>query len=261
MMKYYVVDAFTKELFSGNPAGICPVGDWPAERLMCDIAAENNLSETAFIRPHGSGYDIRWFTPAGEFDLCGHATLASAFIVMNILEPGRQAVDFSSMSGPLRVTREEGGLYQLDFPARPPREIEPMALVEQSLGLRPRGLYLARDHVALFDTAEQVRSLTPDFNVMRRIKNCIGLIATAPGDGEYDFVSRYFAPNDGIVEDPVTGSAHCTLVPFWARRLGRRELTARQVSKRGGTLYCRDGGERIFIAGHAVLYSAGELKL
>lgn len=259
-MKYYVVDAFTKELFAGNPAGICPVEDWPEERLMCAIAAENNLSETAFIRKNGEGYDIRWFTPTGEFDLCGHATLASAFVIMNFLEPGRRAVDFHSMSGRLRVTRE-GERYQLDFPARPPRQIGPMALVEQSLGARPRGLYLARDYVALFDTAGQVRALEPDFALMRRIENCVGLIATAPGDDGFDFVSRYFAPNDGIVEDPVTGSAHCTLVPFWSERLGKRELVARQVSKRGGTLYCRDEGERILIAGDAVLYSIGELAL
>ena len=259
-MKYYVVDAFTKELFAGNPAGICPVADWPEERLMQSIAAENNLSETAFIRKSGEKYDIRWFTPTGEFDLCGHATLASGFVVMNLLEPGRQAVDFSSMSGPLRVTRE-GELYQLDFPARPPRQIAPLPIVAQALGARPRALYLARDHVALFDTADEVRALAPDFDAMRRIEGCIGLVATAPGDGSCDFVSRYFAPHDGIVEDPVTGSAHCTLVPFWSERLGRREVTARQISARGGTLYCRDEGERVLIAGHAALYLAGELHL
>ena len=259
-MKYYVVDAFTKELFAGNPADICPVADWPEERLMQSIAAENNLSETAFIRKSGEKYDIRWFTPTGEFDLCGHATLASGFVVMNLLEPGRQAVDFSSMSGPLRVTRE-GELYQLDFPARPPRQIAPLPIVAQALGARPRALYLARDHVALFDTADEVRALAPDFDAMRRIEGCIGLVATAPGDGSCDFVSRYFAPHDGIVEDPVTGSAHCTLVPFWSERLGRREVTARQISARGGTLYCRDEGERVLIAGHAALYLTGELHL
>ena len=227
---------------------------------MQSIAAENNLSETAFIRKSGEKYDIRWFTPTGEFDLCGHATLASGFVVMNLLEPGRQAVDFSSMSGPLRVTRE-GELYQLDFPARPPRQIAPLPIVAQALGARPRALYLARDHVALFDTADEVRALAPDFDAMRRIEGCIGLVATAPGDGSCDFVSRYFAPHDGIVEDPVTGSAHCTLVPFWSERLGRREVTARQISARGGTLYCRDEGERVLIAGHAALYLTGELHL
>ena len=228
--------------------------------MMQSIAAENNLSETAFIRKSGEKYDIRWFTPTGEFDLCGHATLASGFVVMNLLEPGRQAVDFSSMSGPLRVTRE-GELYQLDFPARPPRQIAPLPIVAQALGARPRALYLARDHVALFDTADEVRALAPDFDAMRRIEGCIGLVATAPGDGSCDFVSRYFAPHDGIVEDPVTGSAHCTLVPFWSERLGRREVTARQISARGGTLYCRDEGERVLIAGHAALYLTGELHL
>lgn len=259
-MKYYVVDAFTQQLFAGNPAGICPVHDWPEAGLMQRIAAENNLSETAFIRGGDGRYDIRWFTPVGEFDLCGHATLASAFVIMNFLEPGRQAVDFSSMSGPLRVTRE-GELLQLDFPSRPPRQIAPMDIVSQALRAKPRALYLARDHVALFDTADEVRALDPDFDAMRRIKGCIGLIATAPGDGTCDFVSRYFAPNDGIVEDPVTGSAHCTLVPFWCERLGKTEVTARQVSPRGGTLYCRDAGDRVLIAGHAILYLTGELSL
>ena len=258
-MKYYVVDAFTRTLFAGNPAGICPVQDWPDKALMQDIAAENNLSETAFIRKNGGGYDIRWFTPTGEFDLCGHATLASAFVIMTILEPGRAAVDFSSMSGPLRVTRE-GERFQLDFPARPAHEIAPIDLVERSLGVQPRALYLARDHIALFDTAAQVRGLTPDFAVMQQMRDCIGLVATAPGD-DCDFVSRYFAPHDGVLEDPVTGSAHCTLVPFWSERLGKKDLVARQVSPRGGTLYCRDAGERILIAGDAVLYSVGELQL
>lgn len=259
-MKYFVVDAFTDSLFSGNPAGVCPVSEWPDDAVMLRIAAENNLSETAFLLGGGGKYHIRWFTPVSEFDLCGHATLGSAFVILNFLEPQRQAVDFTSMSGPLRVVRE-GDRYTLDFPARPPRPIADMDLVTQALGAKPQALFLARDHVALFDSAETVRTLRPDFDAMRRIENCIGLIATAPGDGSCDFVSRYFAPNDGILEDPVTGSAHCTLVPFWHQRLGRSELTARQLSARGGTLYCRDCGERIMISGNAVLYLQGELAL
>lgn len=258
-MKYYVVDAFTAELFSGNPAGVCVMDEWLPYETHKKIAAENNLSETAFVIDRGDFFDIRWFTPDDEFDLCGHATLASAFVIMTQLRPELREVRFASMSGELFV-RRVGERFELDFPARPPRAIEPHEAIERAFGIKPLGVFLARDHVALLPSEADVRNLKPDFEAMRGLTGCIGLIATAKGD-TVDFVSRYFSPFETILEDPVTGSAHCTLIPFWAERLGKQDMVARQLSKRGGTLYCRLEGDRVRIAGHAVLYSVGEIKL
>jgi predicted PhzF superfamily epimerase YddE/YHI9 len=258
-VKYFIADAFTDEAFKGNPAGVCFLSDWQRDDTMQNIAKENNFSETAFIVQRDGYWNIRWFTPSCEFDLCGHATLASAFVIMEIVEPGLNQVKFRSMSGDLSVTKE-GGLYVLDFPSRPAKKIDPLPAIDESLGVRPDSYYLSRDHLVLLENAEQVRELRPDFPALRKVPDMIGLIATAKGD-DCDFVSRYFAPEDAGSEDPVTGSAHCTLIPFWSERLGKTEMTAKQLSSRGGTLYCRYMGDRVKIGGNAVLYMSGEILI
>lgn len=258
-MKYYIADAFTDKAFKGNPAGVCILSDWLRDDTMQNIAKENNLSETAFIVRRNNCWDIRWFTPTFEFDLCGHATLASAFVIMEAAEPGLVEVKFRSVSGDLSVAKE-GSLYVLDFPSRPAEKIDPLPLIDEALGTRPDSYYLSRDHLVLLESAEQVRKLRPDFKALRKIPDMIGLIATAKGD-DCDFVSRYFAPNDSILEDPVTGSAHCTLIPFWSGRLHKTEMTAKQLSSRGGTLYCKYMGDRVKIGGNAVLYMSGEILI
>lgn len=258
-MIYYVVDAFTHRPFAGNPAGVCLVDAWPSDAKMQQIAGENNLPETAFICKETDGWHIRWFTPAFEMDLCGHATLASGFVILTQLEPGAEYVDFSSRSGPLRVLRQ-GDRFTLDFPARPPRPVATPDGLAACLGVPILGCYQSRDLIVLVENARQVAELTPDFAAMARIIPAEGVVPTAPGD-DCDFVSRFFDPHDAIIEDPVTGSAHCTLIPFWAEKLGRDVLVARQLSRRGGTLYCENAGERVYISGNAVLYSMGEIKV
>jgi PhzF family phenazine biosynthesis protein len=254
---YFEVDAFANRLFRGNPAGICPLEKWPDDVLMQNIAAENNLSETAFFVPRGEDYDLRWFTPTTEIDLCGHATLASAFILFSELGFRGDFVHFHSKSGPLTVSRN-GDLLTLDFPSRPPAPCgEPEALV-RGLGKKPVEVSKARDYFAVFAKAEDVRSLQPDFALLGTLDEKV--IVTAPG-ADCDFVSRFFAPTAGVNEDPVTGSAHCTLIPYWSQRLGKTELFARQLSKRGGELFCEDAGERVRIGGNAVLYSRGQIEL
>lgn len=257
-MKYYMVDAFTNAPFTGNPAGVCLVDRWPETGLMQRIAGENRLPETAFIHKGKDGWEIRWFTPAFEMDLCGHATLASGYVILNLLEPG-DSVRLSSSSGELRVLRE-GERYTLDFPSRPPVEISIDPRIEVCLGVPVRGCFQSRDLIVLVDSAAQIKSMKPDFALMADIIPEFGMVPTAPGD-DCDFVSRYFDPHDAIIEDPVTGSAHCTLIPFWKNRLQKAEFVARQLSDRGGTLYCRDEGARVKISGGASLYLQGELKV
>jgi PhzF family phenazine biosynthesis protein len=267
-LRYFVVDAFTARPFGGNPAAVIPLDRWLPDDQMQSIAAELALSETAFFAPEGGILRLRWFTPVVEVELCGHATLASSFVLMTQLEPARTSVTFMSLSGELGVTRA-ADLFTLDFPSRPPSP-EPDAQVRDqvaaALGKRPRELWRARDLVAVYDTADDVRRLAPDFARMKQI-DVHAIAATAPGDGAKhpgagpDFVSRFFAPAQGIDEDPVTGSSHCTLVPMWAERLGRTELLAHQVSKRGGELVCRLAGERVKIGGRAVLVASGALHL
>ena len=257
-MKYYMVDAFTSAPFSGNPAGVCLVDRWPEKELMQRIAGENRLPETAFICKEPSGWAIRWFTPAFEMDLCGHATLASGFVILNLLEHADE-VELSSCSGPLRVLRD-GDRYTLDFPSRPPVEVSIDPRIEQCLGVPVRGCFQSRDLIVLVDSAQQVREMKPDFALMAEIIPEFGMVPTAKGD-DCDFVSRYFDPHDAIIEDPVTGSAHCTLIPFWKKRLGKSEFVARQLSERTGTLYCRDEDARVKISGGAALYLEGELKI
>ena len=243
-MKYYVVDAFTERVFGGNPAGVC-IADAPLESsVMQKIAFENNLSETAFPVKKDGYYELRWFTPTMEVDLCGHATLGAAYVLMNIAEPGLQTVDFMTQSGRLTV-RRDGDRYLMDFPSRMPKPCPKLALLEKALGVPVLETYLSRDMVTLVESETVVRNLKPDFSLLLQI-DAFAVIVTAKG-GDCDFVSRFFTPKGGINEDPVTGSAHSTLIPFWSRRLGKPVMTARQLSERGGTLYCRDCGDRVEI--------------
>jgi len=255
----YQVDAFADRLYAGNPAAVVPLADWLPDATMQAIAAENNLAETAFFAPEADGFRLRWFTPAVEVPLCGHATLASAFVLMTLLEPARTKVRFHSKSGPLDVTRD-GDLYALDFPSRSLEACDEADAVARALGGSPVSVQLSVDrYMALYATAAEVKALVPDLRALLATKRGRA-IATAPGD-DCDFVSRFFAPSAGIDEDPVTGSSHCTLVPYWARRLGKRELLARQVSPRGGTLHCRDDGTRTVMAGRGVLYLEGTIHV
>jgi PhzF family phenazine biosynthesis protein len=258
-LRLYQVDAFASRAFTGNPAAVVPLDRWLPDATMQAIAAENNLSETAFFVGEKGYFQIRWMTPTEEVDLCGHATLASAWVVLNVLEPARSVVTFDSKSGPLVVTRE-GDLLALDFPSRPPEPATAaLPALAEAIGRTPREAWAARDYMAVFDSADEVRALRPDMARVAALDR-FALIVTAPGDG-VDFVSRFFAPAEGVPEDPVTGSAHCTLVPYWARRLGKVRLTARQVSARGGELECEDRGPRVRIAGRAVKFLEGMLEL
>jgi predicted PhzF superfamily epimerase YddE/YHI9 len=252
----FQVDAFAARVFAGNPAAVCPVQAWLSDAVMQAVAAENNLSETAFFVPEGDGFRIRWFTPRTEVDLCGHATLASAHVVLRHLRRGWTEVRFASQSGPLAV-REEGELLALDFPARPAEVRAAPAGLVAAIGGTPREVLRARDAMLVYGSEEEVRALRPDFARLAEL-DLFGVIVTAPGS-DVDFVSRYFAPREGIPEDPVTGSAHCTLVPYWAGRLGRAKLRARQVSERGGELLCEDRDGRVSIAGSAVTYLEGTI--
>lgn len=255
------VDAFTDRVFGGNPAAICPLEAWLPDATLLAIAAENNLSETAFLVPDGDGFAIRWFTPTVEVDLCGHATLASAHVVFRHLVPGAESVTFRSQSGPLVVTRRDGGLISMRFPRRPGAAAAPPAAVLRAVGRTPDETFLARDYMAVLSTEAEVRALAPDLQAVATLPGH-GLIVTAPSSTPgVDFVSRYFAPQAGIAEDPVTGSAHCTLVPYWAARLGRPRLEAAQVSLRGGRLSCEDAGDAVVIAGRTAEYLAGAIEL
>jgi PhzF family phenazine biosynthesis protein len=257
-LPYFEVAAFTACQFRGNPAGVCPLGRWPGDALLQKIAAENNLAETAFFCPRGDDYDLRWFTPTTEVDLCGHATLASAFVAFFELGRHGDTVRFHSRSGPLSVTRE-GSILTLDFPSRSPEPCVAPEPLLRGLGGRPAEILKARDYMAVFASAGEVSALRPDFELLRQVQS-LGVIATAPGT-DCEFVSRFFAPAAGIPEDPVTGSAHCTLIPYWSRRLGKAEMFARQVSSRGGALRCRLVGDRVHIGGEAVMYLRGELQI
>lgn len=253
------IDAFTSRVFGGNPAAVVPLEGWLDDATLQAIAAENNLSETAFLVGKDGEYEIRWMTPEAEVDLCGHATLASGLLVLGDLEPGRREVTFRSKSGPLRVARE-GGRLVLDFPARPPEPAEPaIDDVAEAFGRRPSALLASRDYVAVYDSEDEVRALRPDMGRVAALDR-MAAMATAPGR-DCDFVSRFFAPRVGIPEDPVTGSAHCTLVPYWSDRLGKRSLFARQVSRRGGELWCESVGERVRIGGQAVKYLEGTIDV
>ncbi len=255
----YQVDAFTGQLFRGNPAAVCPLERWLADETLQAIAAENNLSETAFYVPDGSRYHLRWFTPAVEVDLCGHATLATAHVILDVRrETGGSRVEFESKSGTL-IVEKSGDLYALDFPARPPTECAIDPGLYDALGAQPKQVLGARDYLCVFETEDQIRALQPHMDKLSAIDR-FAFIVTAPGR-DCDFVSRFFAPAKGVPEDPVTGSAHCTLVPYWSKRLGKTQLHARQISRRGGELWCEDRGTRVRIAGRAVTFLEGRIEL
>lgn len=255
-MKQYVVDAFTDKVFHGNQAAICVSDTWLPETLMMDITRENNFSETAFIVKEGEKWHLRWFTPGGEIDLCGHATLGAAFVLLNFYEKEVEEVVFTTLSGDLIVTRR-GDLFEMEFPAYDLKPVEVTDAIEEALGVRPVSAYMARDLLCVIDDEQTVRKMTPD---LEKIKQLDGLLlhVTARGSEE-DCVSRSFAPKLFVAEDPVCGSGHCHIIPYWADRLGRDELVAYQASRRGGTLYCRRAGSKIFMAGKAALYSIDEL--
>ncbi len=256
----YQVDAFAGRVFTGNPAAICPLETWLPDDQMQAIAAENNLAETAFFVRNGSGYKLRWFTPAVEVDLCGHATLASAYVILNDLTPGERSVSFETKSGTLTVTRS-GDLYSLDFPSRPPQACEPVPSLAPALGGEPEKILAARDYFVVYATEQELRALKPDMQALMNIDR-FAVIATAPAGAQSpdaDFVSRFFAPAKGVPEDPVTGSAHCTLIPYWSKRLGKKKLHAYQVSPRMGELWCEDRGERVVISGKAVRFFEGTI--
>lgn len=255
-MKQYVVDAFAERVFTGNPAAICVPEQWPSDALMLNIAIENNLSETAFTVKEGENYHLRWFTPGGEIDLCGHATLACAFVLMEHVEKGREQICFDTLSGPLHVLKK-GDLYEMDFPAYALKAVPVSEAMQEVLGVKVLEAYLARDLVCVVEDEEKVRDLSPDFEKMKALPGLL-LHATAQGSA-YDCVSRSFAPKLGIPEDPVCGSGHCHLAPFWIERLKKETIRAYQASKRGGTLYCSLEGDRVKLSGHAVLFSIAEL--
>ena len=255
----YQVDAFADGPFTGNPAAVCPLNSWLSAETMQAIAAENNLSETAFLVAEGEGWRLRWFTPTVEVDLCGHATLAAAYVIFTVLAPGRQRVVFrTEKAGDLAVTRE-GELLALDFPAWPPEPCPAPPGLGPALGREPVAVLAARDYLAVYDTAGEGASLAPDFPALARRGRSV--IATAPGPAGIDFVSRFFAPALGVDEDPVTGSAHCTSIPYWADRLGKSRLQARQLSRRGGSLVCELRGERVAIAGRVIPYLTGAIEI
>jgi predicted PhzF superfamily epimerase YddE/YHI9 len=254
----FQVDAFSGEVFKGNPAAVCPLDDWLDDTHLQAIAAENNLAETAYFVAKDGAYELRWFTPTQEMDLCGHATLASAFVIFQFLDPRAAEIKFLSKSGPL-VVRRDGDLLALDFPSRPPQRCEPPPGLESALGKRPLETWRARDTMAVFGSEEEVRSLKPRMERLLEM-DAHAFIATAPGR-QADFVSRFFAPAVGVPEDPVTGSAHCTLIPYWADRLGKKHLRALQVSFRGGELICEHRGDRVTIAGRAALYLEGTIRV
>jgi PhzF family phenazine biosynthesis protein len=257
-LPYYEVSAFTTNPFGGNPAGVCLLDSWLPDDVLQKIAANNNLSETAFIVPRGNEFDLRWFTPTTEVDLCGHATLAAAAVLFNERGVAENEIHFLTRSGLLAVTRE-ADLLTLDFPSRPAAPCAASDSLLRGLGATPKEVLKSRDYLAVFSSEAEVRSLKPDFAALKTL-DCLGIIATAPGD-DCDFISRFFAPGAGVDEDPVTGSAHCTLISFWAERFGKTELIAKQVSARAGELFCELKGERVLIGGNAVVYSRGTIEV
>ena len=254
----YQVDAFTSKVFGGNPAAVVPLSSWPDDALLQAIAMENNLSETAYFVRQGNDYALRWFTPAVEVDLCGHATMATAYVIFHHIEPARHEVAFHTRSGELLVTRI-GDRLLMDFPSQPPQPCACPADLQRGLGKQPAETYRAGGYLAVFDSENEIRALQPDSEYLKRL-DMPYVIVTARGDS-VDFVSRVFGPKVGIPEDPVTGSSHCALTPYWAQRLGKNTLHARQVSKRGGELHCALKDDRVEIAGQAVLYMKGEIEL
>jgi PhzF family phenazine biosynthesis protein len=266
IMDYYVVDVFTEKLFKGNPAGVCILEQWIDKEKLQNIASENNLSETAFLVKQDDYYDLRWFTPAIEVDLCGHATIASAFILMNFYRKNINEVKFKTISGIITVKKRDDMFY-LDFPARKANKTVDYKTFNEAFSCKNNGVYKAVDFLILLDNETQLKNIQPDFLQLKKIKeeakldnDSFGVIITAKGDN-CDFVSRFFAPNAGIDEDPVTGRAYCTLIPYWAEKLGKNKMKAIQLSKRTGEIDCEYLGERVLIGGKTVLYLKGDINI
>lgn len=255
---YFQIQAFTSRHFAGNPAGVCLLSEWLPDERMQAIARENQLSETAFVIEREHEFDLRWFTPAVEMDLCGHATLAAAYVILHHLGRTTDEVAFQSRSGKLTVARV-GDRLVLDFPAQTLRACESPPGLSKGLGATAQSVLKGRDYYAVFEREEDVAALKPNFEILTQL-DAPAVVVTAPGDS-YDFVSRCFGPKVGIPEDPVTGSTHCALIPYWSKRLGKKQLRARQLSPRGGELFCEDRGERVGIGGHAVTYLTGNISL
>lgn len=256
-MKQYIVDAFTDRPFAGNPAAVCVMDKWPPETSMMKLAMENNLSETAFIVKEDEGYHLRWFTPGSEIELCGHATLASAFVILNFIEPDSPSVCFNTLSGVLTV-RRSGDLYEMDFPTYELKEVPVTDDMEKAFGVRPVKALLGLDLICVFETEEQVRNMEPDQGMLMKIEGRLQN-ATAAGS-ETDCVSRSFCPKVAIAEDPVCGSAHCQIADYWSQVLGKKKILAYQASRRGGYLYCEmKGNGRIAISGKAALVAVSEI--
>ena len=259
--KIYQVDAFTEKVFGGNPAAVCILDSWLDEKLMQQIAMENNLAETAFVLRKTEQFEIRWFTPETEVDLCGHATLASAYVLFNYFEDTPNLLEFySPRSGMLRVEKGADGYMTMDFPKDETQEVLSLSAINQAIGLEPKKTIKGKtDYLLIFDKQSDIEGISPNFHLLDQL-DCRGVIISAPGD-QVDFVSRFFAPQCGIPEDPVTGSAHTTLTPYWSKALGKSKLSAKQLSSRGGTLLCEDLGERIKISGQAMPYLVGEIEI
>lgn len=253
----YQIDAFTNEQFKGNPAAVCPLKEWLSDDLLQNIAAENNLSETAFLVKKDGDYELRWFTPKGEVDLCGHATLASAYTIFTYLDKTLENIKFFTKSGVLEVSKN-GNLLTMMFPSREGEKCDAPEALIKGLGKEPKEVYKSRDYMAVFETEEDILNLELNMDELKKLDSFV--IVTAKGN-EVDFVSRFFAPTAGIDEDPVTGSAHCTLIPYWKRKLSKNEFVALQLSERGGMLYCTDLGELVKISGEAVAYLEGYINI
>lgn len=259
-MKQYVIDAFTDKVFHGNPAAVCVLDKWLSKDMMMNITRENNLSETAFTVKNGDLYELRWFTPGGEIDLCGHATLATAYVLLNFYEHIENQIVFSTMSGNLTVVRKDD-FYEMDFPAY---ELMPVSVTQEmisAIGAVPKAAYMGRDLLCVFEDASVIENLNPDTEKLKLLEGLL-LQVTAPAkDLQYDCVSRSFAPKLNVQEDPVCGSGHCHIIPYWANVLNKDTLIAYQASPRGGTLYCRMDGNRVILAGKAALYSKSEIYI
>lgn len=257
-MKQYIVDAFTEEVFKGNPAAVCVMKQWLSDDTMQKIAMENSLSETAFAVRNGDHYCLRWFTPGGEIDLCGHATLATAYVITHFIEPEANAVHFDTLSGMLHVTRKDDVLT-LNFPSYHPKKIPVTEQMVDALGVAPVEAYMDADMGCILKTEEQLRQLKPNQELVRQLDG-LGLHVTAQGCN-FDCVTRSFVPKCNVPEDPVCGRGHCHVVPIWAEKLGKNDLAAYQASARSGVLYCRYAGERVYLSGKAVLFAESEIHI
>lgn len=257
-MKQFIVDAFTEKIFGGNPAGVCVVEEFPSEKLMQSIAMENNLSETAFAAKEGDFYRLRWFTPATEVDFCGHATLATAFVLFNYYEKNSRRIEFETLSGRFFVERKEN-LFEMDFPAYVPKKIPVTDAMRDAVNAKVLEAYLARDLLMILESAEAVENLSPNLDALKKLEGLTQAVTAA--DKNFDCTSRVFAPKVKVPEDPVTGSTHCLIAPYWSARLGKKKIIARQASARGGVLYCEVSGERVKISGNAALFSVADLKI